>query len=138
MSVSTGPVLSMIVRGPDGQEAGPGDQLRGPGPWTVEASVAAASWVRVPELRLVVNGAVQQRVKVPSPGTGQPSGLRQTWTVEQPRDGWMLIEAGWPIEDEKPAVDGDYAALFPGHVPMAFTNPVRIDADGDGRWRPGN
>ena len=83
------------------------------------------------------DGAVQQRVNVPSPGTGQPSGLRQTWTVNLPHDGWMLIEAGWPIEDEKPAVDGDYAALFPGHVPMAFTNPVRIDADGDGRWRPG-
>jgi hypothetical protein len=28
-----------------------------------------------------------------------------------------------------------YAAVAPGHRPMAFTNPIWIDADGDGRWQ---
>ena len=136
VSVSTGPVLSMRLRGPDGAEAGPGDLIQAAGPITVTASVAAASWVRVPELRLIVNGEVEQRIAVPRPAPGQPSALQQTWIVDLPRDGWILVEAGWPIEEQEPVVDGDYAALFPGHVPMAFTNPARVDVDGDGRWRP--
>ena len=29
-----------------------------------------------------------------------------------------------------------FEALLPGGVPLAFANPVFVDADGDGAWRP--
>ena len=35
-------------------------------------------------------------------------------------------------------VEGDptgvYAELLPEFTPFAFTNPIFVDADGDGRW----
>lgn len=32
---------------------------------------------------------------------------------------------------------GPYAWVAPGYVPVGFTNPVWLDADGDGVWTPG-
>ena len=29
-----------------------------------------------------------------------------------------------------------YSRLAPGFTPFAFTNPIRVDAAGDGRWEP--
>jgi hypothetical protein len=37
------------------------------------------------------------------------------------------------IEVEGPA-QGVYAELYPGFTPFAFTNPIFVDADGDGAW----
>ena len=54
-------------------------------------------------------------------------------------DSWVVAEAGWPLEDDattSPVVEGLYGLVAPGYVPIGFTNPVRIDADGDGEWRP--
>jgi hypothetical protein len=30
----------------------------------------------------------------------------------------------------------EYASILPGHIPFAFTNPIYVDADGDGEWTP--
>ena len=59
------------------------------------------------------------------------------------RDSWVLVEAGSRLDesssdplnifDEKWYV---YRLLAPGHVPVGFTNPVRLDSDGDGFWTP--
>lgn len=136
VTVSTGPVLTLRVTGPDGRIYQQGDLLSGPGPLTVTADLQAASWIPTPQIRLVVDGQVIERAPTPPPVPGKATRTGRTWTVNPSHDGWLLVEAGWPLEDPSPAVGGDYAALFPGHVPMAFTNPVRLDADGDGIWRP--
>ena len=51
----------------------------------------------------------------------------------------MLAEAGWPLQlgDDglQPLVEGDYALVAPGYVPLGFTNPIRLDGDGGG-WTP--
>ena len=52
------------------------------------------------------------------------------------RDSWVLAEAGWPLEREDRPLGTTYATIAPGHVPIGFTNPVFLDADGDGEWRP--
>ncbi|MEZ4292932.1 MAG: hypothetical protein R3E53_21330 [Myxococcota bacterium] len=43
-----------------------------------------------------------------------------------PRDAFVTVEV------EGPAT-GLYAEALPGFVPFAFTNPIYVDADGDGR-----
>ncbi len=41
------------------------------------------------------------------------------------------------VEVEGRAEPGSvYARLAPGFTPFAFTNPIRVDAQGDGRWEP--
>ena len=32
------------------------------------------------------------------------------------------------------SAEGIYAELYPGFTPFAFTNPIFVDADGDGAW----
>lgn len=137
VSVSTGPVVSLEVRTPDGRSAKPGELLAASGPLTVIATVRAAPWVPVPELRLVQDGQVLSRQRLEAPPEGKALSHAQVWTAVARRDGWILVEAGPPAEEAQPKVEGLYAALFPGCVPLGFTNPVRLDAEGDGRWRPG-
>jgi len=43
------------------------------------------------------------------------------------RDAFVTVEVEGPAE-------GTYAAVLPGFVPFAFTNPILVDADGDGSW----
>jgi hypothetical protein len=50
------------------------------------------------------------------------------------QDSWIVAEAGWPIADWRGAVGGLYSILSPGSVPVGFTNPVFLDANGDGQW----
>jgi len=82
-----------------------------------------------------VDGEVVEVLPHPHLGDWAGAGvdLEVSWEVELHRDGWILAEAGWTLDDpELPG--GLYAELAPGHVPLGFTNPVRVDVDGDGRW----
>ena len=95
----------------------------------------------VDELRLIVDGELFDRRPISRGGdpTGEALVYEAQWTVSLADDGWLLLEAGWPL-DGTPA---DVAALplawrmaARGYVPIGFTNPVRVDADGDGKWAP--
>ncbi len=111
---STGPFVDARLEG-----VGPGGIFRGPrGTLTVE--VRAAPWVPVSTLRVWRNAEVllerpiarDQRVELP---------------LELEADALIWIEVfGAPGET--------YAAIAPGFTPLAFTNPIRVDADGDGHW----
>ena len=52
-------------------------------------------------------------------------------TLELPlafeRDAFVTVE----VEGE---ASETYATLLPRYHPLAFTNPIYVDADGDGRW----
>ncbi len=80
-----------------------------------------------------MNGNVVERVELPG-GEGRPvRRFERTFSLEVDKDAFVTAEAGWPLEDDEPAVGGTYALVAPGYVPL-FTNPIRIDADGDGEW----
>lgn len=138
LSVSTGPILSLEVRDARGGRAEPGDRLEGSGPLTVIARVRAAPWVPVPELRLIKDGRLLARQPLPRPPEGEPLDFSAVFTAVAERDGWLLLEAGWPLDDEDPRPGGLFRQVYPNAVPLAFTNPVRLDADADGVWRPGD
>jgi hypothetical protein len=92
-------------------------------------------------VRLVINGLIARVEEVP-PGSRDPEEpFEETYFFNVPAqlvDTYVLAEAGWNLDRDYPVGDekslGDYAVVAPGYVPMAFTNPIWIDEDGDGQW----
>jgi len=129
LTVSSGPVVDLRIA-----DAVPGGRTSGAAQ-EATVTVRAASWIPAPEVRLVVNGQVTHRQ--PLPETIPPEGVVITWPLALEADSWVVAEAGWPPADAGPTPEqlGQYALVAPGYVPVGFTNPVWIDADGDGLWK---
>ena len=102
-------------------ESDVGDTYRG-NEGTLRVIVQAASWIPVSRLRVRVSGQLADEREITAPAT-----------VEIPlafaRDGFVTVE----VEGDP---DDTYDAVLPRHAPLAFTNPIWVDADGDGTWTP--
>ncbi len=138
VSVSTGPVVDLRVEA--GAASGqPGDMVAGSDA-VAHVSVQAAPWVPVPEIRLVMDGRVIQRVELAGCDLEADGSLRYEASWPLPAadsDSWVVAEAGWPLGAKPrfpPEVSGLYAKLAPGAAPVGFTNAVRLDRDGDGQF----
>lgn len=115
---STGPLLDVHLG-----DRGPGDRFSGPR-GDLEIQVRAAPWVPVDEVRVFVNGDLRTRRPLPENRT-----LRLPLRFDA--DAFLTVEV------EGHAVPGSlYAEVAPGYTPFAFTNPIFVDADGDGVWTP--
>lgn len=119
--VSCGPFLEMRMGDKEVGDTVPlsGDLV------SVEATLNAASWVDLDELLVIANGQVVKRV--PLPATENPERFAGTVTASVPpgRDGWVIL---WARGDRRHGVWARNKASY------AFTNPIFIDGDGDGRW----
>lgn len=82
--------------------------------------IRAAPWVPVSEARIYTNGALTQRLSA-------QAGERLEVPMRFERDSFVTVE----VEGEPSRV---YAALAPHSRPFAFSNPIFVDADGDGRF----
>jgi len=87
---------------------------------TLHVAVDAAPWVPVSELRVYVDG---ERVNRAPAARGTAVELPMHFD----RDAFVTVEV-------RGRADATYAALLPDFEPLAFTNPIFVDADGDGRW----
>jgi len=138
VSVTTGPMLDLeLVSGE--QRAGLGQTITtGSEPLQAVITVRAPPWVPVHEIRLVQNGRVVFRSTLDGRTSNDGDALQvvETVVLELERDAWLLAEAGWPEAAEDWLVGGTYSVVAPGYVPFAFTNPIRVDVDGDGHWTP--
>lgn len=139
--VSTGPIPSLSLEqgsGPVGE--GEMIRLRGSGPLMAQLRVQAASWVPVDEVRLLVDGQVVQRWELEASREGPLDWSEEVELELEPGDHYVLLEAGFPIFEDSPEDFrerfGDYAWIAPSYVPVGWTNPVRVDGDGDGDWTP--
>jgi hypothetical protein len=140
--VTTGPFIALSLTHQD-KTYGLGEQFTRQGKDTVHANVRvrAAPWVPVPEVRLVMNGLIV-RVEQVDPGSRSPDEpFEETYIFPVPAlpfDTYVVAEAGWSLDRDYPVGNekllGDYAVVAPGYLPMAFTNPIWIDEDGDGKW----
>jgi hypothetical protein len=116
---SSGPLPALSLSTDTGLDAGIGETIVGRN-LVLSLSVQAAPWVDVSQAWVYLNGVVIR---------GGPIEPGEQWEmpIEVERDSFVFVE-----------IYGDageiYAALAPGHRPMAFTNPIWIDADGDGAW----
>ena len=82
------------------------------------------------EVRLVQGGKVVRRFE-PKQVEGVVHRLDINVTLPIDSDTWILAEAGESLD--RPAADPGrlYRKLAPGFVPIAFTNPVFVDLEGD-------
>lgn len=113
---TTGPILEVRL-----DDAELGDTHVGSS-GVLSVRVRRAPWVTADEVRVYVDGALVAR---------RTTALeeRMEFPLEFTRDGFVTVE----VEGQPSAA---YAAVAPGFVPFAFTNPVFVDADADGAWTP--
>lgn len=90
--------------------------------------IQAASWIDCDRVKIVVSGDVVDVIPVPQ--TRDVVRLSATRTVRLRRDGWIVL-----------LVEGDDSLAPIVHdstrpiLPIAISNPIWIDADGDGVWQ---
>jgi hypothetical protein len=127
---STGPYVALQVDGGD-----IGDQVipKTPGQVTVAVRVDAPNWIDVDTLRIYVNGQLRRTIPI-------PPGSRPRWngsfTENITADSWVVafVTGATPLP---PDVVGEYSHYNNYEMkPWAITNPVFVDANGDGQWNP--
>jgi hypothetical protein len=107
----------------------------------VSFEVVAAPWVPVDEVRLVVNGEVAKRYAELARGADAVLRFAVDEELALAADAFVTLEAGAPLDaaaDEWIAAHpGLYTeVLAPRFVSSAFSNPILVDADGNGRFDP--
>jgi len=127
---STGPFIRMTV---DGADIGDTVAPRTAGKVTVDLTVDAPGWIAVDTVVLYVNGAERRRFTV-TPGQ-RP--LFHTVVDEViTGDSYVVVQATGNSA-LPPDVVGEYSHASGYEMkPFAITNPVFVDANGDGRWEP--
>jgi hypothetical protein len=120
--VSTGPSVRFTV---DGQPLGA--QVTGTRGKPVSARVVvdAPSWVDVASVTLVGNGKQLETFTVTGSGVRR---VDRTLRLSLTKDTWLAVIARGARPDE--------TQQRKGVLPFALTNPIWVDADGDGRFTP--
>lgn len=103
---STGPMLDMAVDGKRMGETFIGRQA------TLTVDVASADWIPVDTLTVYFNGAIAHEQTIDGSG-------RYTVPLHFSTDGFVTVEVRGKASD-------DYAAIYPGFYPFAFSNPIYI------------
>ena len=123
---TTGPFVDLAVDG-----AGIGDvaPARG-GDAKVALEVRAAPWVSVSTVTLYLDGHEAHRWKVDKSDAGAAS--TRSFHVHVARDGWVVVR----VDGDEPLapVVGDRKRF--DVRPLALTNPVFLDVDGNGKYDP--
>ena len=131
--VSNGPVVAVKANG----KATFGDHVAvKKGRVALDITVTGAPWLDVSEVRVVVNG--ERRAPLPLEGAdGRTVKFRDRVTVDMPVDGWIAVEVLggrtlFPMIQQR---SGDGTPEEAAR-PYALTNPILVDANGDGRSDP--
>ncbi len=111
---TTGPLLDVDLSG-----AAIGGTYRGR-EGRLSVHVRAADWIGADRLRVFVNGEPAYEIEVPADG-------KVATDLAFPQDSFVHVEV-------EAVASEDYAAVYPGFTPFAFSNPIYVDADGDGVW----
>jgi hypothetical protein len=123
--VTNGPFVELSVNGqPIGGTASVVD-----GKARLSVRVRAPGWVDVSRVTVYSNGAMLRELPV-SPAQ-ETTRLDQTFEVPVPSDSWFVVV----VEGDEPMVL-PYRTVSGAPTPFAVTNPVWVDADGDGRVGP--
>lgn len=123
---TTGPFVRLVVNG--GQV---GDLVRAPqGVLRGEIEVQAAPWVSVNLVMLYVNGHEEQRIDVPR--STERVRLKKSFTLTVKQDVYVVAR----VDGDQPLapVVGDRQRF--DVRPLALTNPVFLDVDGNGAYDP--
>ncbi|MFQ5768508.1 MAG: CehA/McbA family metallohydrolase, partial [Acidobacteriota bacterium] len=156
-----GPVPLLAVTASSGETGHPGDLVSAPsGQVKVRVEVRAASWVPVGPIRLWINGRVaaeeEPETRAVAAGgralrldlqgdigrqlaglSGDPYSVVFTASLQLEGDAWILAEVGQPDDASFPGAGASiYRQVSPHGLALAFTNPVLVDTNGNGRFDP--
>ena len=90
------------------------------------AVVAAPPWIQIEEVRLLENGDVIDIVDA-TKGADPVVRVETTLRVEPTADAWYALQV---------VGSGSLEPVSRSGPPHALTNPIEVDADGDGAWTP--
>jgi hypothetical protein len=104
----------------------------------VSAQVRGASWVTADKIELFANGQrIAQQAVEP---TARVEKANVSWTISKPKGDCHLvaIATGPGVKSPHWAIPRPYQASSPKWTPrvLGATNPIWIDADGDGKFTP--
>jgi len=126
MFTTTGPFLRITA---NGQPMGSTLSVTDP-ELNVHIDAQAASWIDLDSVRIIQNGDEVASVTIDG-ANGEVTHIRPRLRVAIPRDCWVIAIAEGD-EPMTPYVDEDERKIYP----LAITNPIFIDADGDGKYTP--
>ncbi|HZJ62419.1 MAG TPA: hypothetical protein VFD36_02785, partial [Kofleriaceae bacterium] len=125
---TTGPIVDAAIAG-----KGFGDTASvPPGKVALHVTVRAANWIPVSGLTVLGPGnAILATRPIPSTATSVVR-FDDTIELDVPRDGYAIIR----VDGDRPMAPnvGDIRSFLV--YPMAVTNPIWIDVDGDGKVTP--
>ncbi|HXX95451.1 MAG TPA: CehA/McbA family metallohydrolase, partial [Planctomycetota bacterium] len=130
--------LGLLTRIRVNDRYGPGDLVTGvQGELKVEISVSGPTWTSVDRVELYANGIRIREEKIPASG-GAGEKVKLDWRIPRPpQDAYLVAVATGPgVKDPAWPIPRPYqpsSAEFEPRV-IGSTNPVWIDADGDGKY----
>ncbi|MFI5290448.1 MAG: CehA/McbA family metallohydrolase, partial [Polyangia bacterium] len=127
---STGPFVTLTA---DGGQIGDVVVPHRPGQVAVDLLVDAPGWIEVDRVRVFVNGDLRRDFAVP-PGRRPVFHARFDEPIEG--DSWILALASGTKPLPPDVVGESSHANGWEMLPWAITNPIFIDADGNGEWKP--
>jgi hypothetical protein len=131
---TTGPIIRLNING----EATIGDIISvKDGNIDLNIQVLAADWVPLDQVRVFVNGRETNVFKTNT--QSEMVRFDRSIPLTLTADTWFVVETSASNPSGSPILEpqaGLYNIIAPGFVPLAFTNPIFIDADGNGRYDP--
>jgi hypothetical protein len=123
---TTGPIIDATIAG-----IGYGEVARAAGKAMLRVTVRAANWISVSKLTVLGPGNTVLATRA-IPSSTAVIRFDDTIELDASRDGYAIIR----VDGERPMAPnvGDVGSFLV--YPMAVTNPIWIDADGDGKIAP--
>jgi hypothetical protein len=125
--VTNGPFVKVSVAGRGMGQIAPAPR----GKARLDIEVQAAPWVDARRVEVIVNGERRGKpIELPQAAAGQPLKWKGSSELKLGEDSWVVVtvrgDQPLPI---LPQPEGTAAS-----VPFAFTNPIFLDRDGDGKY----
>jgi len=99
--------------------------------------IVAVPWIPIPELRIVVDGSVIETISLADEGESEHVRFNRNISVALEDSGphWVVVETGVALNhladpNNAPSM-GTYSIVNPGHLPLAFSNPIFLNASAD-------
>ena len=125
--LTTGPIVDATIEG-----ASLGDQVTVKGGHvSLALRVRAAPWISTQQITVIGPGG-KDLAKRPCPTTANVVRFDDRIPLELPRDGYVIVR----VDGDQPMAPnvGDTSGF--AVYPLAITNPIWVDVDGDGKITP--
>jgi len=115
---STGPMINISLSDKQMGETFQGQQ------GLLKLGISSVDWISVDTAKIQVNGETIAEYQL----SGQQSTHNLVVPMSFEKDSFVTIEVSGPAS-------ADYSVIYPELTPYAFSNPIYVDFDADGKWQ---